>query len=564
LVVDDAGDLIDSGYQQRSNPDCILKLAKATQTGLILLKMRYPVAEGRLWEALSKTYADRLVCVVAADDLRRKPLRLSRALSWEATLDDLSIVLATGELDLLKCRHLIVTFSLDGALWLDRSDHPERACFCFDPQRVEGEWAGQFDGESFGYQRAMTAALAYGLARSHKENTELDLRAAIKAGLLAMRDLCEKGHGLVKDVLMKDEDFGYPIKRIVKKICSACNTGEGLADRRLQWPPSTTNWSIVEALLPGELFELAKRVVKRGTQELNCVPHAQFLRLVTADRAEIEALRHIRLLMQAYDKNLKPKRPLSIGVFGPPGAGKSFGIEQLAEDLFGKEAFRKFNLSQFRDSAELNGAFHQVRDIALAAQTPVVFWDEFDSRELYWLQYLLAPMQDGRFQDGQLNHAIGKCVFVFAGGTSSSLTEFSPRQDKPQYRRFQLCKGPDFVSRLDAFMDVLGPNRRPSCVGAQGRQSCDNTYVLRRALLIRSYLGCGPTDVVNFDDGLLNAMLLVSEYRHGARSLEKLIEMVRDGNALVVRRSRLPRPEQLQMHVDVKNFTDLMNPLPAV
>ena len=32
----------------------------------------------------------------------------------------------------------------------------------------------------------------------------------------------------------------------------------------------------------------------------------------------------------------------------------------------------------------------------------------------------LAPMQDGRFQHGQLNHSIGKCVFVFAGGTSLS------------------------------------------------------------------------------------------------------------------------------------------------
>jgi len=51
-----------------------------------------------------------------------------------------------------------------------------------------------------------------------------------------------------------------------------------------------------------------------------------------------------------------------------------------------------------RREAYLNGAFHQVRDLALSGRTPVVFWDEFDSRELLWLQYLLAPMQDGRFQ----------------------------------------------------------------------------------------------------------------------------------------------------------------------
>ena len=56
-----------------------------------------------------------------------------------------------------------------------------------------------------------------------------------------------------------------------------------------------------------------------------------------------------------------------------------------------------------------------VRDEVLRGNTPVVFWDEFDSREYHWLQYLLAPMQDGKFQDGQINHPIGKSVFIFAG-----------------------------------------------------------------------------------------------------------------------------------------------------
>jgi len=264
-------------------------------------------------------------------------------------------------------------------------------------------------------------------------------------------------------------------------------------------------------------------VVLYGTKKLGDLPHAQFGKLVTADRAEIEALRHIRLRMRVYDNDRKPKRPLCIGVFGPPGAGKSFGVEQLAAEVFGKEAWRKFNLSQFRDSTDLNGAFHQVRDLALAGQTPVVFWDEFDSRKLFWLQYLLAPMQDGRFQDGQLNHSIGKCVFVFAGGTRWSFAEFSPPQrtlPAEAQAAFQLRKGPDFVSRLDAFMDVPGPNRRLLCDEAGERKVDRNDvgYSLRRALLIRAYLGCGRAQRVDFDPGLLNAMLRVCEYKHGAAS----------------------------------------------
>ena len=360
---------------------------------------------------------------------------------------------------------------------------PPRARVYLDPARAEGEWAAQFEGEVIGFHCAMAAALAMALAahmdaRRKNPKAALDLLPAVEGGLLAMRDLAQYGHGTVGNEL----PTGYPAARIAGKILDARggkqDATERLARIEIAWPPKfgapAADWSIVEASQQAlgsaqrrSLIGLARQVTLRGTGVLERLPHAQFGKLVTADRAEIEALRHIRLRMRVYEELHKPKRPLTIGVFGPPGAGKSFGVQQLAEDVFGKEAWREFNLSQFRDPTDLNGAFHQVRDLALSGRTPVVFWDEFDSRELLWLQYLLAPMQDGRFQDGQLNHAIGKCVFVFAGGTSWSFAEFSPRLDTPPTETqreamaaFRLRKGPDFVSRLDAFMDVLGPNPR--------------------------------------------------------------------------------------------------------
>ena len=145
------------------------------------------------------------------------------------------------------------------------------------------------------------------------------------------------------------------------------------------------------------------------------------------ERREIEALRSMRQLMLSYKKVDPQKQPLSLAVFGAPGSGKSFGLKQIAAGVFGKEnPVLEFNLSQFKGPEDLIGAYHQVRDQALAGYTPVVFWDEFDSGEHKWLQYLLAPMQDGRFQDGQLSHAIGKSVFVFAGGTSRDYAHFGP------------------------------------------------------------------------------------------------------------------------------------------
>lgn len=165
--------------------------------------------------------------------------------------------------------------------------------------------------------------------------------------------------------------------------------------------------------------------------------------------------------MSEYAAQVRPKRPLSIAVFGPPGSGKSFGITQLALSLKpGEIEPIEFNLSQLGSTSELLSAFHQVRDIALGGKIPLVFWDEFDGdyQGTYgWLRYFLAPMQDGKFQQGDVTHPIGKAIFVFAGGTSESLDHFGENLDAVRRR---VAKVPDFVSRLKGYINVLGPNQQ--------------------------------------------------------------------------------------------------------
>ena len=119
-----------------------------------------------------------------------------------------------------------------------------------------------------------------------------------------------------------------------------------------------------------------------------------------------------------------------------------------------------------------------MRDIGLSGKIPLVFWDEFDTSleetPLGWLRYFLAPMQDGKFQEGQINHPIGRAIFVFAGGTSSSMAEF----DKGTEENFKSAKGPDFVSRLKGYINVLGPNPvkgragDPATLSSAGRSCC--------------------------------------------------------------------------------------------
>ena len=188
----------------------------------------------------------------------------------------------------------------------------------------------------------------------------------------------------------------------------------------------------------------------------------------------------------------------------------------------------------------------------------MAFWDEFDSQNYQWLQYLLAPMQDGAFQEGQITHPIGKCIFIFAGGTSPSLTEFgvaSPdsiaeadlaglsdadRAERlavqaERYREFKLLKGPDFISRLHGFLNVLGPNPQSK----PGHP--DVTWPIRRAIILRGILGLRGETELDIDDGLLSALLGVSVYKHGARSFEKIMgTLSQDSRGGRIRRSALP------------------------
>jgi hypothetical protein len=581
LVLDDAG----SHFRLQARRECwLLPQDGEAVPDWILLKMSLPIAQGDLWHTLVERFPERLVCAVSADELRSECVAISRGLSWERTIEEVRDGLLSNPalVGLKRSRHLIVSFGADGALWLDRSDDAKpRATLCFDAGGAEGEWEERAEGAVVGSSATLTAALVYALARHVSSGADKapDLAPAIEAGLAAQRNLHEFGHGRVEEAL----PTGFPVARLAEAMLKP---PASFARALIPWPEQGgtlpaggRTWMIVETSQRAvgsparpSLVGLARQVALQGQPALKRLPHARFGALITADRSEIETLRNLRRLMLDYRKTKTAAKPFSLGVFGPPGAGKSFGVKQLAAEVFGPKAWLEFNLSQFNGPPDLIGAFHQVRDFVLSGGTPVVFWDEFDSREYVWLQYLLAPMQDGRFQEGQSNHAIGKCVFVFAGGTSPTFEEFgpysgpaAPAPDDEASRRFRLRKGPDFKSRLDAYYNVAGPNRRTlKPVDGAKRDSPepdpdDVCYPLRRALLIRSLLRCGRAERVDFDSDLLDAVLLAPRYTHGSRSLEKIILPLKPLDGRSIRRSSLPAPSQLAMHVDATAFVSILN-----
>lgn len=579
------------------------------KTPWIVWKMTAPICRGETWwRALDRKLTKRMIVVVSAEDVRLETVRVSEKISWERTALDLAGELSSSPAlaDLREAAHVVVTLHGEGALWMRRNDglHPSFTLF-FDPEHMEGEWWKKLgaEGEAYGYMSTLAAALAAHVAKTN--DPETGLPTGIERGLWAMRALRAYGHGPAKDARRPE----YPsslLGAIIRDGADAAKARNGSAAPpidplnfaalgrfgRVTVPAAAIAagkagadqtaaplWRIVETSpqrpdnepLREPLWGLARRVALFGEPALRDVPYARFGKLLTADRSEIEALRNFKTLIDNYKKNVEDTKPLSLAVFGPPGAGKSFGVQQIAGEILGdKIKPLEFNLSQFKDG-DLTGALHQVRDRALAGELPLVFWDEFDSGNYRWLQFMLAPMQDGKFQAGQLTHPIGRCIFVFAGATSYDMANFGPPEpgadaDKEQreaWDQFKLLKGPDFKSRIQASLDVAGPNRRPvfkerdPLSGAEAGNwegdEHDICFPLRRALFLRSQLKLKPKERLKMDQGLLAALLEVSCYTNGSRSLSKICESLvynrKSHKRSSFSRSDLPADEVLAMNV---------------
>ena len=93
---------------------------------------------------------------------------------------------------------------------------------------------------------------------------------------------------------------------------------------------------------------------------------------------------------------------------------------------------------------------------------------------------------------------------------------------------FKAKKGPDFASRLNAYYNVLGPNPRSFEGKPDERDPDDIAAPLRRALLIRAWLAGKSEARLDINSNLVDALLLAEKFTHGARSLEKLAEPLKE------------------------------------
>ncbi|MEQ8174545.1 MAG: RyR domain-containing protein [Syntrophomonadaceae bacterium] len=589
VVIDDAA----LGF--RDKPEIWPKSIKTpANCDWIIMKMASPVAQGPLWDHIMESCGDRTIALMTVNDLRRSETHISRVLSWEKTAQDLFWELLHNPVinGLSRCKHVIVSLGTSGAMLLspvlpkNKKDFKWECTLYYDPRFSESTWERDYPGGMIGYMTCLTAAIVRQLLI---DNNKPDLDMAIQTGIHAMRCLHIHGFGAQSPGgPLNQPDF--PIAAVLdatfsdQQPLSVAVVRNPLPLRETPLPEAESEyWTILDDISSSSggklsLGDRARVIVEQGHDAgLKDLPLGQFGALSTVDRNEIESFRSIQALMAEYYARPKGK-PLNIAVFGPPGSGKSFGVKQVAKSIPGAAIQDcTFNLSQFNSPQDLNDALHQVRDIALSGKMPLVFWDEFDTKfegqNNGWLRYFLAPMQDGQFQDGQITHHIGNAIFVFAGGTCATFEEFDKYVDreaidaleepkKTEVKVFKEVKGPDFVSRLQGFVNIMGPNQLNGVIPGG-----DKHFAIRRAIVLRNLIQsnapCLFEDTsgkgkLHIDSGVLRAFLYVSKYKHGVRSMEAIINMSSLTGRSSFERSSLPPEAQLNLHVNGREFLSLV------
>ena len=528
--------------------------------------------------------AERTTIISSLSDLRSCPVKVGISLSWERVLEEVVAAVLSPNCPFVdktsnkfKYKQVIIPIGISGAVVVGRNFHT----LIFDRNGQEGDFASRFPGQIIGDNTCIMGALAACWA----ENPwEIDWTRAVRIGIELARLLQIKGYDVVQHDDHQHLQFPY---RVISEACKNLRQNRPIEEALYQEMISdlgifvdekgltvdkTGKWTILENILlkkhTGNEYgydpqsttavnECARNIVVRGHQAaLRDIPVETIGRWCSVDRQEIEGVRSVNNAMRDYLQLKKPETPLGLAVFGPPGAGKSFVIKEIAAGLgISESAQLTFNLSQFESPAELQTAFHQIRDLNLQSNTPLVFWDEFDTpcqgRALGWLRYFLAPMQDGEFADQGATHPLGGGIYVFAGATRHSFEEFRDGNTDED----RAAKKPDFISRLRAYINIRGINGNPNTVE-------DKLYMIRRAFILRQYLETNvpqinSNDGFQIEHGVLDALLLVTRYEYGARSLENLLKMSSLADKRKYELSSLPPDHIIEMHVNIKEFNDL-------
>lgn len=360
-------------------------------------------------------------------------------------------------------------------------------------------------------------------------------------------------HGFVSNPI--DEAPDYPIDATVDKLAlekkfSAVSIPSGRIS-------SGDSWSIFD-VVTGDPAEVGRQIVTLGPEKaLGRCPAQRFGELLSVERSEQESLRAV---VGAVEERIRSQtsHPTSIGILGPAGSGKKFVAANLAQHFAISEDVKQltFNARLLRQE-DLIALCHTIRDHTAAGHLTVVCFENFEAilepkNEL--LNDFLAIMRDGLFSDRGHVRSLGHPLLFFLLNQDPPAMDSTPTPTAAEFRDRRTVNDSLLLDYTHGVVRIAGPNQT---------SMHDKMFTIRRALMLRQMLRqkfphLEKNGVIKIDEAVLHALLLVPSFKHGLRSLDKILSTSRLFGKTKFDVSALPPEEQIQLHVDGRTFMSFL------
>ncbi|MGQ9745280.1 MAG: ATPase [Dissulfurimicrobium sp.] len=590
LIIDDGG-----------NPPKIAQEMRQLNPGAWVIALGISAAH---WQEWAELFKEDFILICRLSDLETTRMEMDSSILWESTvamairsIKSPEVGLWDEKLNRFKC-HIMVEMFPDGILYIG----PDIAMFRHLDGSLPDKGSHRSSGSVPCYDTLLPAMLAIDYLRLKKipleRNYFFDLSKRI---LLNWQQLYQYGYYFTDSLEFPNLDFastypaGVPCSLLdtgndpyffvlppftshFEKTLEAVSCQQWNEERRqairsffrttaLFHPCETTR---AEAARKPGYIGVILSVLKHLKEEVNRKEGFKHLRLFqigalrTTDPSEIEPVVALQRVMDSYVTKEHVKRPLCIGVFGPPGSGKSFAVIEVANVIskkFDRNPFEffQFNLTQFSGPEEINSAIDLIRASVAKGKIPIAFWDEFDCRydgfEFGYLRYFLPAMQDGVTYINGVPRHIGRSIMVFAGGVKDSwddMTTLLEQREGQIDRMIKTLKIPDFMSRLRVVLDIEDIKIPEELLrdSASGKDLETLERILfKRAFIIAHQMATHWPKAARKTSGLL-LRLLIAKYKFGARSIEAVIESSHAADHLVYGLPELITPSTARIHAE--------------
>ncbi|GAB7363236.1 hypothetical protein MBLNU230_g3518t1 [Neophaeotheca triangularis] len=530
-----------------------LDFLQRAQPTYIVHHMTRPLAIGRLWDLIRNgpltsnkvPVPENLVVIVDADDLRSEGITLSESLSWEATAEDFVRNLGSnGRLDTLAtCPNLVVRFGSQGVI-----HHQGRAAYdpvlYFNPRETEVS-RNQHSARKcvIGSTPAFVAGFSMGFADSGPPSSD----RGIKTGLAVAQRFVELG--FVPNP--QNHSPEYPAAQVMDGSMDDNRfTSVRIPSARIS---SGDSWSIFEAVT-GDPAEIARQIVVQGEEKtLAQCPITRYGELSSIDRTEQENLGAVSAIVLERIASQIPQ-PTCIGVFGPPGSGKKFMTANLVKHFGADTSFEHLTVDcHTLEAQRLIDIWHTIRDnTVLGIHTAVSFagFEALLASDGPLMNDITRVMRDGTFSDQGQARSTGPAILFLLVDQNTPPSDAVPTPSRTTFAETPVVDDSRIVNSLHGIIRTSGPNEQAEN---------DRMFPVRRAIVIRRLLLQHHPHLringnINIDEAVLHALLLVPRYKHGNRSLSKIISTSRLSGRTKFDVSALPPEEQIQLHVDGKTF----------